>query len=124
MQLPRQKDIIVIEAEPHSGKEYGGHSPQDHNIRRHMVVMSSDEYTAATGMVLVMPITTSERYRNNPHYLPILLPGGSTNGVKGYIALWQLQNYDFKSRNGKVVNSINERTYDRLLFFVKDMLGI
>ncbi|MCD2257437.1 type II toxin-antitoxin system PemK/MazF family toxin [Agrilactobacillus fermenti] len=124
MRLPQQKDIVIIDAEPHSGKEYGGHALKSGNIRRHMVVMSSNSYTRATGMILAMPITTSDRYVNNPHYLPILVSGGRKDGVKGYIALWQLQNFDFVSRHGEIVNQISDKAYKSLLPYVKDMLGL
>lgn len=123
MRFPEQRDVVVIDAETHSGREYGGHNKQAGNIRRHMVIMSSSSYTQATGMILGMPITTAEKYANNPRYFPILLNSGSENGVKGYIALWQLQNYDFNSRNGKIVNQIPEQTYKKLVPYVKDMLG-
>lgn len=124
MKFPEQKDVVVVDVEPHSGKEYGGHAPSAGNVRRHMVVMSSDSYTRATGMILAMPITTAQRYMNNPRYFPILLAGGPKDGVKGFIALWQLQNFDFVSRNGRVVNRINDKTYKEILPYVKDMLGL
>lgn len=124
MRFPEQKDIVIIDAEPHSGKEYGGHSPEAGNVRRHMVVVSSSSYTRATGMILAMPITTSTKYNHNPRYLPILLAGGKKNGVKGFIALWQLQNFDFVSRNGEIVNQISDKTYKELLPYIKDMLGL
>jgi len=124
MRLPGQKDIIIVDAEPHSGREYDGHSVSDGNVRRHMLVMSSSSYTRATGMVLAMPITTSERYANNPRYLPILVAGGRRDGVKGFVALWQLQNFDFVSRHGKVVNQVTGKFYKELVPYVKDMLGL
>lgn len=121
--IPQKGDIVVIDAEPHSGKEFGGHDKLSGNVRRHMVVMSSKEYNSSTGMILAMPITTSERYKNQPGYYPILILGGK-NGVKGYIALWQLQNFDFESRNGTIVNKINQQQYNDLIPYVKDMLDI
>ncbi|WP_396022017.1 type II toxin-antitoxin system PemK/MazF family toxin [Bombilactobacillus thymidiniphilus] len=122
--MPEQKDVVIVDAEPYSGREYGGHAPHSGNVRRHMVVMSSSSYTKATGMILAMPITTSNRYMNNPRYLPILLSGGKNAGVKGFIALWQLQNFDFMARNGAIVNKISDKTYQDLLPYVKDMLGL
>lgn len=113
-----------MDGEPHSGKEYGGHAPSAGNVRRYMVVMSSDSYTRAMGMILAMPITTVQRYMNNPRYFPILLAGGPQDGVKGFIALLQLQDFDFVSRNGSVVNRINDKTYRETLPYVKDMLGL
>jgi len=121
--VPLKGDIIVIDAEPHSGREYGGHESKTGNVRRHMVVMSGDKYNKATGMILAMPITTSDRYKGNPQYYQLLIMGGNV-GVKGYVALWQLQNFDFESRNGIIINRISQRQYSDLLPFVKDMLDI
>ncbi|MCV3741382.1 type II toxin-antitoxin system PemK/MazF family toxin [Lentilactobacillus hilgardii] len=124
MKFPKQKDVVVVDAEPHSGREYEGHSKKSGNARRHMVVASSSAYSRATGMILAMPIMTADKYVSNPRYLPILISGGSDDGVKGYIALWQLQNFDFVSRNGTIVNQITDQMYKSLLPYVKDMLGI
>ena len=122
MEYPSKKDIIIIDAEPHSGKEYGGHDPKSGNKRRHMVVVSSNGYNRATGMVIGMPITTSERYKDNPRYMPILKNGSQFDGVKGYVVLWQLQNFDFKSRHGVIVNKLTEREYKKLVPYIKAML--
>ena len=32
MAYPKKRDIVIIDAEPHSGKEYGGHDPKNKNI--------------------------------------------------------------------------------------------
>ncbi|WHS05265.1 type II toxin-antitoxin system PemK/MazF family toxin (plasmid) [Ligilactobacillus salivarius] len=124
MIYPKKGDIVIIDAEPHSGKEYGGHDPKQGNNRRHMVVVSSDDYNKATGMILGMPITTSLRYENNPRYMPILKSGNVMDGVKGYIALWQLQNFDFKSRNGIIINSLTPKEYKQLVPYILDMLDL
>jgi mRNA interferase MazF len=55
-------------------------------------------------------------------YLPILIEGGYTNGIKGFVALWQLQNFDFVSRNGEIVNQINDKKYKKLLSYIKKEL--
>lgn len=54
----------------------------------------------------------------------VVIYGGSKTGVKGFIALWQLQNFDFIARNGEIINQISDKTYKELLPYVKDMLGI
>lgn len=123
MIYPKKGDIVVADAEPHSGHEMGGHNPKTGNIRRHYVVMSTTEYNEATHMFIGMPITTSDKYANNRRYKPILIPGDKRSGVKGYIVLWQLQNFDFDSRNGEIVNHINIQLMDELQQFVDDMVG-
>lgn len=119
---PKKGDVIVADAEPHSGHEMGGHNPEEHNIRRHYVVISTSEYNQATGMFVGMPITTAN-YANNPRYLPILINGQKGTGVKGYVVLWQLQNFDFNARNGKVVNHVNAHTLETLQQYVNDIIG-
>lgn len=122
MILPKKGDIIVADAEPHAGHEMGGHDPKKGNVRRHYVVMSSDDYNIATRMFIGMPITTTD-HENNPRYLPILINGSNGTGVKGYIVLWQLQNFDYVARNGKIVNAVSRKTQKLLQKYVNDMIG-
>lgn len=119
---PKKGDVIVADAEPHSGREMGGHNPEEHNIRHHYVVISTSEYNQATGMFVGMPIKTAN-YVNNPRYLPILINGQKGTGVKGYVVLWQLQNFDFNARNGKVVNHVNMNMLETLQQYVNDIVG-
>ena len=123
MIYPKKGDIVKADAEPHSGHEMGGHNPNKGTIRRHYVVMSTTAYNEATHMFIGMPITTSDKYQDNPRYKPILIPGGNGDGVKGYVVLWQLQNFDFDSRNGKIVNHVSVQILDKLQKFVNDMVG-
>lgn len=122
MQFPKKGDIVIADAEPHSGHEMGGHNPHKGNIRRHYVVMSTTEYNQATHMFIGLPITTAD-YANNPRYLPILIPGTHGTGVKGYVVLWQLQNFDYRSRNGQIVNRVSAKTLQVLQRYVDDMVG-
>lgn len=122
MILPNKGDIIIADAEPHAGHEMGGHAPSKNNIRRHYVVMSTSAYNHATNMFIGLPITTSN-YSNNPKYMPILVNGSNGDGVKGYIVLWQLQNFDFVARHGKVVNHLDQKKIDQLQIYVNDMVG-
>lgn len=85
------------------------------NIRRHYVVMSSSAYNEATHMFIGLPITTAN-YSNNPRYM-------NDTGVKDYIVLWQLQNFDFNARNGVIVNRVSNKTLKELQRYVNDMVG-
>lgn len=121
--MPKQGDIITIDAEPHSGKECGGHDAVNNNIRRHMVVISNSAYNRKTGMIMGMPVTTSNRYENDKRFQPILIPD-QTNGVKGYICLWQCQNYDFVHRNGKIVNCVSKPLMQKLLGYASAIIEL
>lgn len=81
--------------------------------------MSTTAYNEATHLFIGMPITTAD-YAGNPRYLPILING---NGVKGYVVLWQLQNFDFGARNGLVVNHLSAKNLKVLQRYVDDMVG-
>ena len=73
-------------------------------------------------MFIGLPITTAN-YANNPRYLPILINGTHGTGVKGYVVLWQLQNFDFESRKGVIVNHISKKCLHTLQQYVDDMVG-
>lgn len=118
---PKQKDIIIIDSEPHSGKEYG-HSSE--NIRRPMVVVSSDEYNQSTGMIIGMPITSADKSAYPLLFKPIMVTNGDGTGIKGYVIMWQLQNFDFYARNGVIVNRVSDSFFSDLQKVVKDIHGI
>ena len=61
---PKQGDIVFVDAEPHLGKEYGGHNFNNGNIRRPLIVLSNDDYNEATGMVIGMFVTSSDNFMN------------------------------------------------------------
>ena len=60
--FPKQGDIVIIEAEPHAGHEWGGHNPAKGNTKRHMLIVSSTPYNKNSGFIIGMPITTSDKY--------------------------------------------------------------
>ena len=118
----KQKDIIIIDSEPHSGKEYGGRSSE--NIRRTMVVVSSDEYNQSTGMIIGMPIISADKSAYPLLFKPIMVTNGDGTEIKGYVIMWQLQNFDFYARNGVIVNRVSDSFFSDLQKVVKDIHGI
>ena len=112
MIIPKQKDIIFIDYEPHSGKEYGGHSGD--NIRRPMVVLSNYAYNKATGLLMGMPITSAKK-NNNKLYMPIIIPNKFGRGIKGNVVLWQIQNFDYRSRNAEIAGQISDKAFKELM---------
>lgn len=113
---PDQGDLIWIDAEPHAGHEYGGHSVE--NIRRPMLVMSSSLYNRRTGMVVGFPITSK---------LPVHFPVGlriSGHKIQGYAVLSNLIGYDFIARHGEVVDRVSKATFNQALNGIKDIFEI
>lgn len=60
--IPKQRDIVFIDFDPSRGYEV--------KKRRPALVMSKDAYNRATNMVIVCPITTTEKER--PFLIPVV----------------------------------------------------
>ncbi|MDO7803706.1 type II toxin-antitoxin system PemK/MazF family toxin [Lactiplantibacillus pentosus] len=115
---PKQGDLIWIDAEPHAGHEYGGHDKTNHNIRRPMLVISSDIYNQRTGMIVGFPIT-SQILHGFPGALKI-----ESNKVHGYAVLTHLLGYDYSARSGEVVDHLSKALKQQALSAVKDIFDI
>ncbi|KRN78824.1 hypothetical protein BGL34_03895 [Fructilactobacillus lindneri] len=99
---PKQGDIIFIDAEPHSGHEYGGHNEINKNIRRPFLVLSGNYYNLGTGMIAGFPITHKE-----PKFSPSIKI--NTPKIKGY-AVAQILGYDFFARNGTISETLDKKS--------------
>jgi len=98
---PKQGDLIMIDAEPHVGHEEGGHNPLTGNIQHPFVVISKDQYNAFTSLIIGMPITSKSK--NGPMYVPI---ADVASGIRGNVITYQMQNYDFSGRHGKIIGRL------------------
>ncbi len=115
--FPRQGDLIWIDAEPHAGHEYGGHDVEAKNIRRPMLVISSDIYNERTGMIVGFPITS-----NIPAGFPAALKISGAK-IHGYAIVSHLLGYDYEARNGQVTDHISKSVLTGALASVKDIFG-
>ncbi|MFD1420571.1 type II toxin-antitoxin system PemK/MazF family toxin [Lactiplantibacillus songbeiensis] len=116
MTVPKQGDLVWIEAEPHAGHEYGGHS--EGNIRRPMLVVSTDVYNQRTGMIVGFPITSTI-----PNGFPAALKIEHTK-IHGYAVLSNVLGYDFQARHGEVVDHVSRATKVQALAAIKDVFGL
>lgn len=114
--FPHQGDLIWIDAEPHAGHEYGGHNKN--NIRRPMLVISSDIYNARTGMVVGFPITSKL-----PHNFPTALKISGSK-IHGYAVLSNLLGYDYTARHGEVVDHLNKALKTKALEAIRDIFNV
>ncbi|WEV43824.1 type II toxin-antitoxin system PemK/MazF family toxin [Lactobacillus sp. ESL0684] len=115
---PKQGDLIWIDAEPHAGHEYGGHARDINNIRRPMLVVSSDIYNERTGMVVGFPITSKV-----PREFTVSMKI-STKKINGYAIFSNLLGYDYSARHGQVIDHLNKALRMQALAAVKDIFGI
>ncbi|GAF37852.1 type II toxin-antitoxin system PemK/MazF family toxin [Lentilactobacillus farraginis] len=111
MNFPKQGDLIFIDAEPHAGREEGGHDPQKGNIRRPVVVLSNDAYNQQVGMIVCMPIT-SRASQDRRIYLPI---ADQASGVHGSVITFQIPNYDYLARHAEIVGKISTAFLNQLI---------
>ena len=117
MRSPKQGDIIYIDAEPHAGKEFGGHNPEQKYTRRPMIVLSNTDYNHATKMVIGMLVTHSNF--GDPAWYEQFADFNS--GVEGNIVLWQLPTYDALARHAEIVGQVPDKLLKRLKQAAKDI---
>lgn len=103
MQEIHQGDIIIIDAEPHAGKEIVGHNPKQGNIRRPFIVLSNYNYNRLTHLVQVMPITRV--HKESPLRLRIV---DYATKINGDVLTHQLPMYSFEARHGEVIGHLND----------------
>jgi mRNA interferase MazF len=84
---PKQGDLIAITFDPQSGHEQKG--------RRPALVVSKILFNKSTGLVIVCPITNTER--NFPFHIP--LPEESK--LTGFVMVEQIKSVDFRARRAK-----------------------
>ncbi len=99
--VPRQGDIITITFDPRSGHEQKG--------RRPAFVVSKDLFNRSTGLVIVCPITSTER--GFPFHVPI--PKDSK--LTGFIMVEQVKSVDFRSRRAKCIDHSNDELLSEVL---------
>lgn len=116
--VPHQGDLIWINAEPHAGHEYGGHDIEQHNIRRPMLVVSSDIYNQRTGMIVGFPIT-SQAPANLFTKIAV-----NTDNIHGYIITSNLLGYDYVARQGEIIGPVNAEIKNHALSYVKSIFDI
>lgn len=105
-----QGDIIIADAEPHSGHEIGGHDPEKQNIRRHFIVVSNEQFNRVTRKAICFPLTSKQK--QDDMLVPFVDFDSKTNGS---IILRDPVIYDLNSRHGMIIGSVNDNKLMALL---------
>jgi mRNA interferase ChpB len=90
----RRGDIYMVDLEPTLGKAQRGHRP--------VVIVSPDDFNAATQLPIVLPITNGGDFARRLGF-SVLLEGTKTTGV---VRCDQPGVLDMKVRNGRKVESL------------------
>lgn len=109
----KQGFLYRVDAEPHSGREAGGHNSRKVPIRRPVVVVSNDHYNQ-TGMALVFALTSNQR---KSRYLS---PTEAQLRKPSQIILTQVFGYDMLSCHAKPMNC---KISDRQLEYLRSVVS-
>src|SRR5690554_2917918 len=85
---PSRGDIIKLKLDPTAGHEQNGFRP--------CLVISDQKFNQASGMVVILPITSSEARASSPWSVPVKVKKGK-NRVYGYILASQCRTIDFQA---------------------------
>lgn len=103
---PKQRDIVFIDFDPSKGYEV--------KKRRPALVMSRNEYNKSTNMVIVCPITTTDKDR--PFLVPIKsekLPAKTTSKVNTN-QVYSLDYTNHAKRDIQFVENMEEEQFYRI----------
>jgi len=93
--MVKQGDIIKLDLDPTKGREQAGYRPA--------LVVSNGSFSKASNMIVVCPITNTDR--NNPLHIP--LEGLTTTG---FVMCDQIKAIDIRARTYKIVEAIDDDT--------------
>ncbi|MCI2170123.1 type II toxin-antitoxin system PemK/MazF family toxin [Schleiferilactobacillus perolens] len=110
--MPKQGDVIKIDAEPHVGREMGGRSPETGNNQRSMIVWTNSGYNAKTQLVGGMMVSTGDYAKRTPH---LAIRNEPDSHIYGNIVTWQVISYDFVKRHGRIVGHVSDGLLRTLL---------
>ena len=84
---PDQGDVVWLNHDPQAGHEQAGHRPA--------LVLSSNAYNAATGLMLCCPVTS--QVKGYPFEVNLI----GVRGVKGVVLSDQIRSLDWEARGAK-----------------------
>jgi mRNA interferase ChpB len=106
----KRGDIFMVDHEPTHGREQRGHRP--------VVIVSPDEFNAATGLSLIVPITQGGDFARRIGFA-VPLVGTKTSGV---VRCDQPRVLDLKARNGRKIESLPTAIIEDVLARTATML--
>jgi mRNA interferase MazF len=98
---PQKGDFITITFDPQSGHEQKG--------RRPALVISNTPFNEHTGLVIVCPVTNTEK--RFPFHVAIK----GCDNVTGFVMVEQVKSLDFRSRNIKQICKSPESILEEVL---------
>lgn len=106
--IPDQGDIVALSFDPQSGHEQKG--------RRPALIVSNKVFNQHLGLAFACPITNTKR--DFPFHIEV----ESTN-ITGFIMTEQLKSIDYKARNIKFIEKVNQKIINQVLGIVDSILS-
>ncbi|HAJ70320.1 MAG: type II toxin-antitoxin system PemK/MazF family toxin [Alkalibacterium sp.] len=103
---PKQRDIVIIDFEPSKGYEI--------KKRRPALILSRDEYNVSTNMIIVCPITSTNKKK--PFLVPITVESLSAK-YESKVNTNQVYSLDYSeraNRNVQFVETLEEEQFYRI----------
>ncbi len=98
---PEKGDLVVATFDPQSGHEQKG--------RRPALVISNGLFNKATGLVIVCPITNTNRH------IPFHVNVSENSSLTGFIMVEQVKSIDYKSRQIKFIEKADSNILNEVL---------
>jgi mRNA interferase MazF len=98
---PQKGDFIIANFNPQSGHEQKGLRPA--------LVISTNPFNELTGLVIVCPLTSSERK------FPLHVAVVDDPDVRGYIMVEQVKSIDYKARKVKRIGRASDAVLEEVL---------
>ncbi len=99
--IPQKGDFIAVNLNPQSGHEQKG--------RRPALVVSNTLFNERTGLVIVCPLTTTDR--GYPFHVPVI----DNPRVKGFVMVEQVKSVDYRARKVRNIGQASDALLDEVL---------
>jgi mRNA interferase MazF len=107
--LPEAGDLVWVNFDPQAGREQAKNRPA-------MVITGSD-FNAATGLLVVCPVTRTDR----PWGTRIALSGTATTG---FVMVEQVKSVDWKARGAAFIERVPRSLFDDVKSRIATMLDL
>jgi len=99
--VPKKGDFVAVTFDPQSGHEQKG--------RRPALVVSNTLFNEQTGLVIVCPLTTTDR--GYPFHVAVT----DSPHVTGFVMVEQVKSIDYRARNSKLIGRASDEVLDVVL---------
>jgi len=105
--VPKKGDLVILTFDPSAGHEQQG--------RRPALIISNEIFNKHVGLAIACPITNTDR--NFPFHVQL-----NSDKLTGFIMTEQIKSIDYKVRNVKFIEKVNDEIMDKVLGIVESVI--